>query len=575
MAQRPDDSVYEASLRELLTTNPSSQRELAHLAKYVDAGTPLYGGSIGAERMQAYHNGYSIPNDLGTLLAVVPGNALADYQSRTRASKAAAEEAWLNNAWADHYISDAGSDAGPVAVPPRPADWRPTGWDPRGLFSASWLSGNDGLVNFDAFGQMIDRDLKYQDEILAQPIDPNAQYVTFRDAKHWGAWEDDPAQYATQYAKYGETPASMDRVPMGLLRDKDGQLVKLDGDVSRFVGMETIRPGELDNAVNGLKEQLGSAFDANWNQRYAPKLANLPEARRNEIYQKTRDQFWNTLDWSDYIKYDPLVGMYTNMGAVKHVNDQKFDLLNDRVAPIAQTVMAAVVTGPMAAQAGAAAGSAASSAVGGMTAGAEAGAAGGAAAGSTAGATAGTVGGATAGGAAAGATTASSAAGTIVGGATQGLVGSLIGSAMTGNRVTGKNLATSMLMGGLTPYANANWAQYLSKPGVALLLEAARQAATNKGRIDPRTLAANTAGNLTAGWVGDKLSDSGIVGRLLGGSAGSVVRQSITGNGIDGNSTLLAGIGNTSTAGQLLAKAAGAYQRQMALRQQLAQRGGR
>ena len=564
MAQRPDDSVYEASLRELLTTNPSSQRELAHLAKYVDAGTPLYGGSIGAERMQAYHNGYSIPNDLGTLLAAVPGNALADYQSRTRAGKAA-EAARLDKAWADHYTAY----AGPVAVPPRPADWRPLGEFSMGDFR---LSGNDGLVDFDAIQQAYDRDTSYQDEILAQSIDPTAQYVTFRDAKHWGAWEDDPAQYATQYAKYGEAPASMYSVPAGLLRDKDGQLVKLDGDISRFVGMETIRPGELDNAVNGLKEQLGSAFDANWNQRYAPKLANLPEARRNEIYQKTRDQFWNTLDWSDYIKYDPLVGMYTNMGAVKHVNDQKFDLLNDRVAPIAQAVMAAVVTGPMAAQAGAAAGSAASSAVGGMTAGAEAGAAGGAAAGSTAGATAGTVGGATAGGAAAGATTAASAAGTIVGGATQGLVGSLIGSAMTGNRVTGKNLATSMLMGGLTPYANANFAQYLSKPGVALLLEAARQAATNKGRIDPRTLAANTAGNLTAGWVGDKLSDSGIVGRLLGGSAGSVVRQGIAGNGIDGNSTLLAGIGNTSTAGQLLAKAAGAYQRQMALRQQMAQR---
>ena len=554
MAQRPDDSVYEASLRELLTTNPSSQRELAHLAQYLDAGSPLYGGTIGAERMQAYHNGRSIPNDLGTLLAAVPGNALADYQSRTSAGKAA-EAARLDKEWADHYTAY----AGPVAVPPRPADWQPIG-----EFSIGYIgmSGNNGLVDFDAFGQAIDRDISYQSEVLSQPIDPNAQYVTFRDAKHWGAWEDDPAQYATQYAKYGETPASMDRVPIGLLRDKDGKLVKLDGDVSRFVGMETIRPGELDNTVNGLKEQLGGAFDANWNQRYAPKLANLPEARRNEIYQKTRDQFWNTLDWSDYIKYDPLVGMYTNMGAVKHVNDQKFDLLNDRVAPIAQAVMAAVVATPMAASAGAAAGSAASSAVGGMTAGAEAGAAGGAAAG-------------TAGGTAAGATTAASAAGTIAGGATQGLVGSLIGSAMTGNRVTGKNLATSMLMGGLTPYANANWAQYLSKPGVALLLEAARQAATNKGRIDPRTLAANTAGNLTAGWVGDKLSDSGIVGRLLGGSAGSVVRQSLAGNGIDGNSTLLAGIGNTSTAGQLLAKAAGAYQRQMALRQQLAQRGGR
>lgn len=533
MAQRPDDSVYESSLREALTTNPASKREVAHLAQYLNSGSPFYGGTIGADRMQAYHNGQSIANDLGTLLAAVPGNALADYQSRTSAGKAA-EVARLDKAWADHYTAYAGS----VAVPPRPADWRPVGEVSIGDIR---LSGNDGLVDFDTLQQVHDRDASYQDEILAKDIDPNAQYVTFRDAKHWGAWEDDPAQYATQYAKYGAAPETMDRVPIGLLLDKDGQLVKLDGDVSRFVGMETIRPGELDNAINGLKEHLGGAFDANWNRNYAPKLANLPDEKRGEIYQKTRDQFWNTLDWSDYIKYDPLVGMYTNMGAVKHVNDQKFDLLNDRIAPIAQAVMAAVVAAPMAASAGAAAGSAA----GGTAASAGA------------------------------STAAANTIGTVAAGAAKGLVGSAVGSLMTGAKPTGKTLLTSALMGGLTPYANAYLAQYLSKPGVALMLEATRQAATNKGRIDPRTLAANTAGNLTAGWVGDKLSDSGIVGRLLGGSAGSVVRQGIAGNGINGNSTLLAGIGNTGTAGQLLAKAAGAYQRQMALRQQLAQRGGR
>lgn len=214
----------------------------------------------------------------------------------------------------------------------------------------SFGSNSNFLTNFQGYTGQATLSTNIKNTFVSPLLHPDEQYTNYLVTY-------DPAQYATQYAKYGEAPASMYSVPAGLLRDKDGQLVKLDGDISRFVGMETIRPGELDNAVNGLKEQLGSAFDANWNQRYAPKLANLPEARRNEIYQKTRDQFWNTLDWSDYIKYDPLVGMYTNMGAVKHVNDQKFDLLNDRVAPIAQAVMAAVVTGPMAAQAGAAAGS--------------------------------------------------------------------------------------------------------------------------------------------------------------------------------------------------------------------------
>lgn len=530
MAQRPDDSVYEASLRELLTTNPSSQRELAHLAQYVDAGTPLYGGTIGAGRMQAYYNGRSIPNDLGTLLAAVPGNALADYQSRTRASKAA-EVARLDKAWADHYTAYAGS----VAVPPRPADWRPVGEFSMGDIR---LAGNDGLVDWDRFQSFYDNDAAYQGDVLAQTIDPNAQYVTFRDAKHWGAWDDDPAQYATQYAKYGAAPGTMDRVPIGLLRDKDGQLVKLDGDVSRFVGMETIRPGELDNAVNGLKEQLGGAFDANWNRNYAPKLANLPDEKRGEIYQKTRDQFWNTLDWSDYIKYDPLVGMYANMGAVKHVNDQKFDLLNDRIAPIAQAVMTAVVAAPMAASAGAAAGSAA----GGTAASAGA------------------------------STAAANTIGTVAAGAAKGLVGSAIGSLTTGAKPTGKTLLTSALMGGLSPAAQSLLAGTIGKIGTTATLEAIRQALVNKGKIDPRMLVANTAGQTAAGYVGDKLSDNGLVGRFLGGVSGNAVNQVVRGNGVNGEGLLYAGLGNTGTAGRLLGRAAQTYQRQMALRQQMSRR---
>lgn len=333
-------------------------------------------------------------------------------------------------------------------------------------------------------------------------------------------------------------------------------------DNSKLVGMEQIRPGELDNAIAGLKEQLGGAFNEAWDKQYAPKLGNLTPEKRQQVRDKAEKHFWDNVDWSKYIKYDPLFGMYAPLGSVKHVNDRG-SRWDDYALPVMTALASAVTGGTAGAALGEMAGAAASSAVGGSTAGA--------AAGTTAGATTGAAAG-TAGGAAAGTTAAATAAGTIAGGATQGLVGSLIGSAMTGNRVTGKNLATSMLMGGLTPYANANLGQYITRPGTTALLEAIRQAATNKGKVDPRLVLATVAGSEAAGWVGGQLKNSGIVGKFLGGVTGGVVKQGINGGQMDAAGMALSGVGNTGTAGATMARLMRTYQGQQALRQYMAQR---
>lgn len=311
-------------------------------------------------------------------------------------------------------------------------------------------------------------------------------------------------------------------------------------DNSKLVGMEQIRPGELDNAIAGLKEQLGGAFNEAWDKQYAPKLRNLTPEKRQQVRDEAEKQFWDNVDWSQYIKYDPLFGMYAPLGSVKHVNDKGVDWFTDRVAPMMPAIAAAVITGNVAAPISAAAGAAT-----------------------------------TTGAAAAGAgATAAAATGAIAAGATQGIVGGVIGSALTGSKITGKNILTSALMGGLSPYANAQLAQYLTRPGTTALLEAIRQAATNKGRIDPRLVLATVAGSEAAGWVGGRLKDSGIVGKFLGGVAGGAVRQGIGGGQVNPAALAFAGVGNTGAAGSMMARAASTYQRQQALRQYLQQRRG-
>jgi len=156
----------------------------------------------------------------------------------------------------------------------------------------------------------------------------------------------------------------------------------------------------------------------------------------------------------------------------------------------------------------------------------------------------------------------------------QGIVGSMIGSGLTGTKLSGKGMLTSALMGGLTPYANANLGQYITRPGTTALLETVRQAATNKGKVDPRLVLATTAGSEAAGWVGGQLKDNGLVGKLLGGVAGGAVRQGINGGRIDATGMALSGVGNTGTAGSMMARLMRTYQGQQALRQYMAKRQG-
>lgn len=303
-------------------------------------------------------------------------------------------------------------------------------------------------------------------------------------------------------------------------------------DNSKLVGMEQIRPGELDNAVAGLKEQLGGAFNEAWDKQYAPKLGNLTPEKRQQVRDKAEKQFWDNVDWSQYIKYDPFFGMYAPLGSVKHVNDKGVDWFTERVAPMMPAIAAAVITGNVAAPVSAAAGAAATTATG------------------------------------------AAVAGTVAAGATQGIIGSAIASALSGSKITGKGILTSALMGGLSPYANAQLAQYLTRPGTTALLEAIRQAATNKGRIDPRLVLATVAGSEATHFAGDQFKNAGLAGKFVGGVAGGAVRQGIRGGQVDPAALAFAGVGNTGAAGSMMARAASTYQRQQAMRQYLQQRRG-
>ena len=360
-------------------------------------------------------------------------------------------------------------------------------------------------------------------------LDPDKLYYTQQESKELkGLWADEPKRNGKLLMPW----TINEDVPTGGYKVIGVKEAQQPLDNSKLAGMEQIRPGELDNAIAGLKEQLGGAFNEAWDKQYAPKLRNLTPEKRQQVRDEAEKQFWDNVDWSQYIKYDPLFGMYAPLGSVKHVNDKGVDWFTERVAPMMPAIAAAVITGNVAAPVSAAAGAAATTATG------------------------------------------AAAAGTVASGVTQGIIASAIGSALAGSKITGKNILTSALMGGLTPYANAQLAQYLTRPGTTALLEAIRQAATNKGKVDPRLVLATTAGSEAAGWVGRQLKDSGIVGRFLGGVAGGAVRQGVGGGQVDPAALAFAGVGNTGAAGSMMARAASTYQRQQALRQYLQQRRG-
>lgn len=235
-------------------------------------------------------------------------------------------------------------------------------------------------------------------------------------------------------------------------------------DNSKLAGMEQIRPGELDNAIAGLKEQLGGAFNEAWDKQYAPKLGGLTPEKRQQVRDKAEKQFWDNVDWSQYIKYDPFFGMYAPLGSVKHVNDKGVDWFTDRVAPMMPAIAAAVITGNVAAPVSAAAGAAATTAAG------------------------------------------TAVAGTAASAATKALLSSAITAAINKQKLNGKNLLIGAAASGLGAGAGALVAGATGTAANALpaLLASGvtRTMLLNKGRIDPRLLAANTAGAYADGLMG-------------------------------------------------------------------------
>ena len=214
--------------------------------------------------------------------------------------------------------------------------------------------------------------------------------------------------------------------------------VGADFDPSKFAGYETIRPGELDNTVNGIKEQLG---------------ANADKA-----------------DWSQLIKYDPTVGLYTPKGAIKHVNDEGGGWAKYGPAWIKAAFAAAAAAatgGALAPAAGAAIGGATGSAV---------------------------------------ASTAATAA-------TKALLASAINAGINRQKLTGKNLLIGAVSSGVGAgvgnlVANATGTATTGLPAL-LASGATRSLISNKGRIDPRLLALNTAGAYADGLMGQPVYSLG------------------------------------------------------------------
>ena len=232
------------------------------------------------------------------------------------------------------------------------------------------------------------------------------------------------------YALVGNAPFSLQpSLTPGEFRE-----VGADFDPSKFAGYEIIRPGELDNTVNGVKEQLG-----------------LSDADMDKV------------DWSKIIKYDPTIGLYTPKGAVKHVNDEGggWAKYGDAWVKTAfATALAAATGGALAPAVGAAAGSAT------------------------------------------GSTLASTAASV----ATKALLSSAITAGINGRKLNGRNLLLSAAASGVGAGAGdlVAGATNTAKNGLPALLASGvtRTALLNKGRIDPRLLATNTAGAYADGLLG-------------------------------------------------------------------------
>lgn len=292
-------------------------------------------------------------------------------------------------------------------------------------------------------------------------LDPDKLYYTQQESQELkGLWADEPKRNGKLLMPW----TINEDVPTGGYKVIGVKEAQQPLDNSKLAGMEQIRPGELDNALAGLKEQLGGAFNEAWDKQYAPKLRNLTPEKRQQARDKAEKQFWDSVDWSQYIKYDPLFGMYAPLGSVKHVNDKGVDWFTDRVAPMMPAIAAAVITGNVAAPVSAAAGAAAGSATG--------------------------------------STLASTAASV----ATKALLSSAITAGINGRKLNGRNLLLSAAASGVGAGAGdlVAGATNTAKNGLPALLASGvtRTALLNKGRIDPRLLATNTAGAYADGLLG-------------------------------------------------------------------------
>lgn len=388
-----------------------NNRYLAHLAQY-GADAPLYGGAWQLGGLQTRYNSMTNGRDLGSAIRVLNGSDLGiDSLAEKDATDLA--QTWVNQSYADKE----GQEIPTAAATPQMVEQA----------KARILAGS---------GQA--------------EIDPNKRYA-----------------YVTQDFH--------DFKPYAGPGYQGGKLIEVgnDFDPSKYSGYETIRPGELDNTINGLKDQLGNQFNESWDAQAGPALARLTPEQRQQAHDIAAKKFWEGVDWSQLIKYDPNIGMYTPMGAVKHVDDEgggwkKYG------GPIMQTIITGIAggafAGPLAAQAGATASGA-----------------------TAAGTTAGTAAGTTAGAATAGAST----AGAIASAVTKALLSSAITSALSGRKLSGKSLAMGLLASGAGAgvgqlAANATGTAANGIP--ALLASGATRSLVMNRKLDPKLLALNTAG---------------------------------------------------------------------------------
>ena len=390
-----------------------NQKYLAHLAQY-DENSPFYGGSMQfTNELQYRANGQSNGLDIGQSLKLILGS---DVDVDGLARKAAQVQRDIDVDTTDRagYYYDSQEAVNAARTAPL---------DPREIQDAKerLLSGSPWLAN----------------------IDPNKTYA-------WTTSNNNSGQYG------------------------GSRLVEVshDFDPSKFSGSEIIRPGELDNFVNNVKDMYGGQFDQAWNTQIEPSLRKSgAKGDLSSVRDKARANFMDKqIPWQNLLKYDPNVGLMASYGSVKHVNDEgggweKY--MGAWVKAAFATALAAITGGALA--------PAASAFVGGAT----------------------------------GSATAATAASV----ASKALLSSAINAGLNRQKLTGKNLLIGAVSSGVGSgvgnlVANATGTATTGLPAL-LASGATRSLISNKGKIDPRLLALNTAGAYADGLMGQPVYSLG------------------------------------------------------------------